>query len=115
MTKISACDFQNQQPFPGEIRARVESILDEVTAPSKRRLLRYLVEYPGARTDEIARECAVMYPPCRFHELADVMRKHGLQLRGSVPNPPMINRFGKVTQIYCWHIELVPRASGVAQ
>jgi hypothetical protein len=91
-----------------EIRARVDRALKEITAPSKRRILQFLLQKPKARTDEIARECAVGYPPARIHELNhEVLWRFGIELKCSPPKTMVRNRFGAHCNVQCWRIEII--------
>lgn len=96
----------NKKNTPGLIHRRAELAMSEITAPSKRRLLRFLIENPGQRTDFISRETCIGYVPARVFELNQLLPRFGLQIRCEQPKSPLRNRYGDRTNVHCWRIVL---------
>jgi predicted component of type VI protein secretion system len=112
-TSLSNDHTQKPTTLPALIRHRLDHALAEVTAPSKRRLLKFVLQNPAVRTDEIARECAIGYPPARIRELNhEVLNRFGLALKCSTPQSNLHNRFGTRTRVQCWRLELLPPPGG---
>ncbi len=94
--------------LPNTLEERVELALKVITAPQKRRLLCYILVNPNAFTHEIAKACAVGYPPNRLMELnREVLPAYGLHVYCHRPKEWLKNRWGETSQVHQWKLILV--------
>jgi len=98
-----------RERLPDTVEERVDILLTANLAPQQERLMRYLLKHPKAYTHELARNCAVGYPPNRLGELNKlVLPRYGLQLVCTPPPKELLNRFGQKTFVHQWKIVLLP-------
>ncbi|WP_269619226.1 hypothetical protein [Zhongshania sp. BJYM1] len=103
---ITNLQVLHHEVLPDTISGRVSLALRIVTAPQKIRILNYLVDRPeGAYTHEIARDCAVCWPPNRLGELNHgVLARVGLYALCQRPAIPLTNRYGGTSDVHVWHL-----------
>lgn len=86
-----------------ELDKRVEALLKSKLSPQKRRLIEYIRRHENPWTYELARDCAVGYPPNRLGELnRDVLPKFGLLMVCYKPKDCLVNRYGDKTHEHRW-------------
>lgn len=103
---ITSLQTLHHEALPSSIRDRVDLALEVITAPQKIRILNYLVDHPeGAYTHEIARDCAVCWPPNRLGELNHgVLPRVGLYALCQRPMIPLTNRYGDTSEVHVWRL-----------
>ena len=95
--------------LPETIAERVELALGTCLAPQKERILIYLVVHPKTYTHDLARNCAVGYPPNRIMELnREILPHYGLQIECVAPPKGLTNRFGRRTYVHWWQLVKLP-------
>ena len=91
--------------LPEDIRTRVELVLRTEISAQQARILRYLLEHPGAYTHEIRSECAAGHATCRIQELnKGPLWDLGLTIQGEPAPSWYRNRFGGRSNEYNWRI-----------
>lgn len=92
--------LKQQYHLSADDKARIHAIVEKhALPPSLKRLLIYLIDNPGSRSDAVARDCAIgnvsdaWTPPRR----QQILKRMGLNIRCEVL--PSCNRFGAPTTI----------------
>lgn len=104
-SSIKNCNIKN---LPESIEGRVELVLNTKLSPQKCRLVGYLSEHPDSWTMELAKECAVGWPPARFWELnREALPRFGLHALCYLPKVKMKNRHGDTSLEHKWRLILM--------
>jgi len=96
-----------QSSLPVELNERIDALLKSKLSPQKRRLVEYIRKNKNPWTFELARDCAVGYPPNRLGELnREVLPRFGLCITCYKPKDSLVNRYGDKTHEHRWCFEL---------
>jgi len=91
--------------LPETIAERVALAIRAELAPQKERILSFLLAKPRALTHDLARNCAVGYPPNRIMELnREILPHYGLHIECIAPPKGQKNRFGDPTHVHRWQL-----------
>ena len=100
-----------RKELPDTIEERLAQVLKTDLAPQKQRILRYLATNPRAFTHDLARNCAVGYPPNRIMELnREDLPQWGIRIQCISPPKGQMNRFGDPTYVHRWQLVMLPRS-----
>ena len=96
--------------LPDSLQERIDLVLVGADlSPQKERIVRYVSSNPMAYTHDIARICAVGYPPNRIMELnRETLPGYGLFLECLAPPKDLKNRFGQRTMVHQWKFSMLP-------
>jgi len=104
--------YEYPEPLRQIIEDHLQLALASITGPQYRRLLQYIYENPDQYTHIIGRECAVGYPPARLWELNnELLPPFGLFIRCHAPEQWLTNRWGEVSHVHQWRLELLPNVT----
>lgn len=88
-----------------DVNKLIDLAIDAETAPSKIRILKYLKTHPDAFTHDIAKACALSWPPNRLGELnRGTLRRFGLYAWCHEPPSWLRNRYGDTSYVRQWRI-----------